>query len=78
VPQEIDDLGVESYATRADPDFDAWVRRRLAGWTTAEIRAFEHWLFEDSRFEFIPAVHKAWRRKGLEESDSFDSREPAA
>jgi hypothetical protein len=51
--------------------FDAWVARRLSGWSAAELRAFDDWLLAESYFEFIPAVRAALVAR---ESD----QEPAA
>jgi hypothetical protein len=68
VPQEIDNLGPESSALSRERDFDEWVRRRLSGWQTAQILAFEHWLLDEGQFEFVPAAHEAWRRR-CEEHD---------
>ena len=51
--------------------FDEWVGRRLADWSVEDIRAFERWLLDDCRFEFIPAVRKVCTtRSSLSESAS--------
>jgi hypothetical protein len=41
------------------PDFDDWVRRRLADWPTARIRQLERWLLEQGEIEFVRAVRGA-------------------
>ena len=48
-------------------EFDDWVRRRLSDWSTEEIRAFDRWLLDESEFEFVTSVRRAWMRKSLEE-----------
>lgn len=51
--------------------FEEWVSRRLAEWPLEDILAFERWLLDDCRFEFIPAVRKACTtRSSLSESAS--------
>jgi hypothetical protein len=47
-------------------DFNRWVRERLSDWPMADVLAFERWLLEEQHFEFVPAVHEAWLRKGAE------------
>jgi hypothetical protein len=75
VPQEIDNLGPESSSPSSERDFDAWVRRRLTDWQTAQILAFEHWLLDEGHFEFVPAVHEAWRERSVEH-DRAESSAP--
>lgn len=48
-------------------EFDDWVRRRLSDWSTEEIRALDRWLLDESEFEFVTSVRRAWMRKSLEE-----------
>lgn len=43
--------------------FDEWVRDRLAGWSTAEIRALDRWLVHESHFEFVAPVRQAWMER---------------
>jgi hypothetical protein len=66
VPQQIDNLGPESRAPSGARDFDEWVRGRLSDWQTAQILAFEHWLLDEGHFEFVPAVHDAWRHRSVD------------
>jgi hypothetical protein len=66
VPQKTDNLSAESRALISGRDFDQWVRRRLSDWQTAQVLAFEHWLLDEGHFEFVPAVHEAWRRRSVE------------
>jgi hypothetical protein len=65
VCQEIHNVGVEAGALSAERarDFDEWVSRRLADWTTSELVAFERWLVMEGRLEFIPAVRVALLRR---------------
>jgi hypothetical protein len=59
-------------------DFDEWVRRRLSGLSEAEIRQFDRWLLDESHFEFVTSVRRAWMRRRLEDGGSWGSEEPAA
>jgi hypothetical protein len=54
--------------------FDRWVAHRLAGWSSAEIRALDEWLLAESHFEFIPAVRAALQERVARKPD----QEPAA
>ena len=58
-------------------EFDEWVQRRLSAWSAAEIRELDRWLLDESHFEFVAAVRRAWMQKSLEEL-RFDPAEPAA
>jgi hypothetical protein len=51
-------------------EFDEWVRGRLAGWSAAEIRSLDDWLIDESHFEFVASVRRAWMWRTLEESNS--------
>lgn len=77
---ELDGLEVESapLSEERERDFEEWVRRRLGGWSIAEIRALDGWFVEESQVEFVPAVRGAWMRRSLDELDRVDSQEPAA
>jgi hypothetical protein len=57
-----ENIGLESSALSDEESraFEEWVGRRLADWSAEEIRGLERWLLDDCRFEFIPAVRKAW------------------
>ena len=59
-------------ATR-EGEFEQWVCERLAPWPTMRIVQFEYWLQKRQVDEFIPAVHEALRRRGIELA-----KEPAA
>ena len=59
-------------------EFDEWVRRRLADWSAAEIREFDRWLLDESHFEFVTSVRRAWLKKRLEDGGDRGSEEPAA
>lgn len=52
---------------KREREFDDWVRRRLSDWSTEELRAFDRWLLDESQFEFVTSVRRAWMRKSLEE-----------
>jgi hypothetical protein len=68
VSHKLDRLdGVAVLTEERERDFDDWVRRRLSGWTASEIRALERWLIEESHFEFVTSVRRAWMRKSLDE-----------
>ena len=58
--------------------FDDWVRRRLEGWSAAEIGEFDRWLLDESHFEFVTSVRRAWLQRRLEEGVNRGSEEPAA
>lgn len=66
--QRIDLLTPES-----ERAFDEWVRKRLGDWSVADIRAFDTYLLEESHFEFVAAVRRAWMRKSLEELDPTEA-----
>jgi hypothetical protein len=51
---------------RSEREFEEWVRRRLADWPTPQILDFERWLRARGLVEFLPAVHEASRRRGIE------------
>jgi hypothetical protein len=56
-----------------EPEFEQWVCERLGRWPTMRIVQFEGWLRRREADEFIPAVHEALRRRGIEAAE-----EPAA
>jgi hypothetical protein len=64
-----------SQIVRDEREFEEWVERRLSDWSVAEIRELDRWLLDESQFEFVTAVRRAWMRKSLEE---LDPEEPAA
>lgn len=68
--QRLDDL--------QEREFDEWVRRRLTGWSAAEIGEFDRWLLDESHFEFVTSVRRAWLQRRLEEGVNRGSEEPAA
>jgi hypothetical protein len=69
------ELEVSAMSEERAREFDEWVRRRLAGWSTGEIAAFDRWLMDESHFEFVASVRRAWMHRRLAESDLG---EPAA
>jgi hypothetical protein len=64
---------VESSIATQEWEFEQWVCERLARWPTMRIVQFEHWLRTRGGDEFMPAVHEALRRRGIEAAE-----EPAA
>jgi hypothetical protein len=68
VSQKLDRLEEDAApAEEREREFDDWVRGRLSDWSTDEIRALDRWLLEESQFEFVASVRRAWMRKSLEE-----------
>jgi hypothetical protein len=68
VSQELDGLHEHAALDEGrEREFDEWVRRRLSGWSAAEIREFDRWLLDESHFEFVTSVRRAWMRRVLEE-----------
>jgi len=68
VSQKLERLGEDAALTEErEREFDDWVRGRLSDWSTDEIRALDRWLLEESQFEFVTSVRRAWMRKSLEE-----------
>jgi hypothetical protein len=67
VSQKLDRLDEAALTEEREREFDDWVRRRLSSWSTDEIRAFDRWLLDESQFEFVTSVRRAWMRKSLEE-----------
>jgi hypothetical protein len=59
-----------------DREFDLWVRERLSDWPTQRILELERWLLEDCRFEFVAAVHEAWRDRIETGSSEPSKRKP--
>jgi hypothetical protein len=79
VSQKLDDLNEHAALDEErERDFDEWVRKRLAGWSEGEIREFDRWLLDESHFEFVTSVRRAWMRKRLEDGRNRGSQEPAA
>jgi hypothetical protein len=79
VPPNFDRLDGATVLTEdRERDFDEWVRRRLSNWSTDEVRALDRWLVEESHFEFVTSVRRAWMWKSLEEAGRRGSEEPAA
>jgi hypothetical protein len=79
VSEELDRLDEHVALTEErERDFDEWVHRRLAGWSQAEIREFDRWLLDESHFEFITSVRRAWMRRRLEQGGDGGSEESAA
>jgi hypothetical protein len=66
---------VEVARVTVDRSFDDWVCRRLADWPTTQILDFERWLNEHGAVEFLPAVHEALGRRGME-SEEEEVRTP--
>jgi hypothetical protein len=64
----------------AERSFDEWVCRRLAEWPATQIVDFKRWLGEHNAVEFVPAVHEALLRRGMEpvDVDARGSRQNAA
>jgi hypothetical protein len=57
---------VEVGRVTVDRSFDEWVCRRLAHWPTTRILDFERWLDKHGAVEFLPAVHEALGRRGMQ------------
>jgi hypothetical protein len=60
---------VESSLATREPEFEQWVCERLERWPTMRIVQFEGWLQERGVDEFVPAVHEALRRRGIEAAE---------
>jgi hypothetical protein len=79
--QESDELEVEpaELSEERGRDFEEWVRRRLSGWSSTEIWAFDRWLLDEAHFDLIPAVRKALSDRYIEAPSRFlPKEEPAA
>jgi hypothetical protein len=79
VSQKLDGLNEHAALDEErEREFDEWVRRRLSGWSAAQIREFDRWLLDESHFEFVTSVRRAWMRRRLEDGGDRGSEEPAA